>query len=150
MTDQEQARPRGSSDPTESSDVAAVRQAIATQLDSHPEWLLPGHQMELARWMNELLDEGSSEVIEDPDEFRRDWPSQLASTPVSGPEALLGLEGYPPFDVGVVRAPELVGNMLVFYVQRYSNLLPLKASVSLTPPYLPALYEGLPHLAGNP
>jgi hypothetical protein len=123
-------------------EVNIVRNAIATQLASHPHWLTAPHPIELAVWLNQLLDEGNSEVVEEPEVFLEEWREELSYATEDGD--LRGMSGYAAFDVSVVSAPKIDGDMLVFYVQRYQDLLPLKASISIKPPYLPALYEGLP------
>lgn len=122
-------------------EVLLMEQAISQQLIEYPQWHLPAHHLELARWLNELIDEGASRVIDDPAAFRLSWAAERRRAVVEGPGARLGLTGYPDFDLSLISAPACQGQTLVFFVQRYVSRLPLKVSVSLLPPHLPALYE---------
>lgn len=121
-----------------------MERAISQQLADHPQWHLPPHHLALARWLNELIDEGASRVIDDPAAFRQSWAAERSRALAEGLGARLGLAGYPNFDLSLVSSPACQGQTLVFYVQRHVSRLPLKVSVSLQPPHLPALYEPVP------
>ena len=125
-------------------EVLLMEHAISQQLAEYPQWHLPAHHLELACWLNELIDEGASRVIDDPATFRRSWAAECRRAVLEGQGARLGLTGYPDFDLSLVSSPACQGQTLVFYVQRYISRLPLKVSVSLLPPHLPALYEPVP------
>ena len=125
-------------------ELLLVERAISQQLAEYPQWHLPAHHLELARWLNELIDEGASSVIDDPAAFRRSWAAERSRALAEGPGASLGLTGYPDFDLSLVSSPARQGQTLVFFVQRHISRLPLKVSVSLKPPHLPALYEPVP------
>ena len=125
-------------------EVLLMEHAISQQLTEYPQWHLPAHHLELARWLNELIDEGASRVIDDPAAFRQSWRAERDRALAEGQGALLGLPGYPDFDLSLISAPACQGQTLVFYVQRYISRLPLKVSVSLLPPHLPASYEPVP------
>lgn len=125
-------------------EVLLMEHAISQQLAEYPQWHLPAHHLELARWLNELIDEGASRVIDDPATFRQSWAAERRRAVLEGQGASLGLPGYPDFDLSLVSSPACQGQTLVFYVQRYISRLPLKVSVSLLPPHLPALYEPVP------
>lgn len=125
-------------------EVLLMERAISQQLTEYPQWHLPAHHLALARWLNEMIDEGASRVIDDPAAFRLSWAAERRRAIAEGPGASLGLPGYPDFDLSLISAPACQGQTLVFYVQRYISRLPLKVSVSLRSPHLPALYEPVP------
>jgi hypothetical protein len=125
-------------------EVLLMEHAISQQLAEYPQWHLPAHHLELACWLNEQIDEGASRVIDDPAAFGQSWTAERGRAVFEGPGASLGLPGYPDFDLSLISAPACQGQTLVFYVQRYISRLPLKVSVSLLPPHLPALYEPVP------
>jgi len=124
--------------------IEILERAVSQQLLEHPQWRQPAHWLELAVSINELIDEGASTVIEDPDAFRKAWQLERGQALLQGPGALLGLAGYPAFDLSLIEGPQCYGSRLVFYVQRHVSRLPLKASISLDPPHLPAVYEPVP------
>lgn len=117
---------------------------IDRQLALQPHWRLPQHHVELAQWLNQLIDEGRSEVITEPDAFRQAFEAARREACWQLPGSGLGLAGYADFDLSTVQRPRLQGAALVFYVQEYRSQLPFKVSVSLLPPHLPAVYERLP------
>jgi hypothetical protein len=117
---------------------------IAQQLAQRPEWRLPPQHLVLAQWLNQLLDEGRSEVITDPAAFGVALEAAQREARGLWPGDALGLAGYPDFDLSGVQTPRLSGACLVFYVQEHRTQLPYKVSVSLVPPHLPAVYERLP------
>lgn len=119
---------------------------ITAQLLQNPQWRLPAHHLACAQWLNEQLDEGASWVIHDIEDFSRDFAAEQATARVERPAGSEGLAGYPELNLGALRPPYLEGQQLVFYVQRYDSRLPLKVTVSLMPPHLPALYEPVPQL----
>lgn len=125
-----------------------MENTIAAQLRQHPEWRAPAHHLEMARWLNEQLDEGASWVIDDVDAFVEAFKQELWLARLELPASAEGLAGYPDWDLRALRLPHLEGQKLVFYVQRHDSRLPLKATVSLVPPHLPALYEPVPRLLG--
>ena len=125
-------------------EVLLMEETIAQKLAESPQWHLPAHHLQLAQWLNELIDEGASRVIDDPAAFRQSWRAERGQALAEGPGASVGLPGYPDFDLSLISAPACQGQTLVFYVQRYISRLPLKVSVSLLPPHLPALYEPVP------
>lgn len=125
-------------------EVVLMEHDITQQLAKYPQWHLPTHHLELAQWLNELIDEGASRVVDDPAALRQSWQAERARALAEGPGASFGLAGYPDFDLSLVSTPECQGQHLVFYVQRHISRLPLRVSVSLQPPHLPAIYEPVP------
>ena len=121
-----------------------MEQAIARHIADQPRERLPAHHLELARWLNDLIDEGASSVIDDPAAFKKAYAIERSQSVTELPGSSLGLAGYPDFDLSLISAPEIHGSQLVFYVQRHVSRLPLKASISLLASHLPALYEPVP------
>lgn len=119
---------------------------ISAKLQQHPEWRQPAHHAEMARWLNEQLDEGASWVIEDVDTFVKEFNREQALARLELPGSGEGLAGYPDLDLAAMRPPAVEAQQAVFFVQRYASRLPLKVTVSLVPPHVPALYEPVPRL----
>ena len=119
---------------------------ISTMLQQHPEWRQPARHAEMARWLNEHLDDGASWVIEDVGTFVKEFNREQSLARLELPGSGEGLAGYPDLDLTAMRPPTLEAHQMVFYVQRYASRLPLKVTVSLVPPHVPAMYEPVPRL----
>lgn len=126
-------------------DSNELNTAIAQALAQHPDWRSPSHHLEMAQWLNDLLDEGASRVIEGVPIFLKEFAEERWMAALELPGSQTGLAGYPESDLEAVSPPTVVGGrQLVFYVQRHDSRLPLKVTVSLVPPHVPALYEPVP------
>ena len=80
-------------------DSNELTNAIAQTLALHPEWRSPSHYLEMAQWLNDLLDEGASRVIEDVPKFLKEFAEERWMAALELPGIATGLAGHPESDL---------------------------------------------------